>query len=172
VAPWIANVVQARYLVAALGEQASPPWWRSRATSDAGQRFFARLFPRTSLQAGLETASQAARLEHDTHLGTIGAFHLFRLPTADEAALHDFLGEPAAEALLRDVANLSSTDTRLATLARLAGTVDAGSISGPVNCGRVSERHAAATFQRLCASYLSGFQQGQVVYPYLTEGAP
>ena len=70
-------IAQARLLVAGLGEAASPPWWRSQATTEVSGRWLERLLPRTAVSAALEIAGRAARLEHDARIG--------RAATIDEA---------------------------------------------------------------------------------------
>lgn len=165
---WIKLIVEARMLVGSLGENASPAWWRSEATTPAGIRFLERLYPRTSLVASIETVSHAARLVHDVPLARVGQYHLFRLPIADELAirawlrqsqgmddLHRFAGRPAAE--------------RVEALVALAASEAVTDARGPVNCGSVDalQRNRKRTIQRICAVYLVGFENGQPVYPYL-----
>ena len=67
-AGWEDQIIQARFLIAALGESASPPWWRTQALTPAGLRMFERLYPRTAPAAGLETAGRAARTVHDERI--------------------------------------------------------------------------------------------------------
>jgi predicted NBD/HSP70 family sugar kinase len=88
---WSGAIVCARVIVAGGGETAMPPWWRSKALTPAGGRMLERLFPRTVQSARLETSRRAAAIEHDAHIGRIGTFHLFRLPTGDEAVIREFL---------------------------------------------------------------------------------
>ena len=166
---WIAAVVKARFLVASLGESASPPWWRSQATSAVGQRMLGRLFPRTTVAASLETASRAARLEHDAHLGRLGAYHLFRLPVGDEAAILDQMRSAHIGEGLQSLAALDGTDERLRALGELAGSARASATPGPVHCGAVDDLRRGSALAQVCAAYLAGFRAGTPVYPYLEE---
>jgi hypothetical protein len=171
VAQWIESVVRARFLVATLGESASPPWWRTDALSPAGQRLLARLFPRTAASAGLETASRAAATEHDNHIGRVGAYHLFRLPIADETIVRDHLRLPDTDRLLQELVTLVDFQTRLdalRTLTRGEISVDA---HGPLHCGATNGIRRGKALQRLCAAYADAFGTGRTVYPFLTEGA-
>lgn len=116
VARWVESIMRARYLAASLGESATTPWWRTEALTPVGQRLLVRLFPRTPLCARLETAGRAAAIEHDNHIGRVGAYHLFRLPIADETVVRDHLHTPGADALLGDLAVLSDAAARLDAL--------------------------------------------------------
>jgi hypothetical protein len=169
VSQWAEALVRARYVVASLGEGALPPWWRSQATSAVGLRLLERLFPRTAVAAALETASRAACLEHDVRIGRVGAYHLFRLPTAEEALLRDFLQSEEGRGCLAVVVHLDSADTRLDALRQLAGNEPAPSARGPIHCGTVASLQRGRTIQRLCAAYIAGLQAGSPVYPYLGE---
>jgi hypothetical protein len=166
---WIKLIVEARMLVGSLGENASPAWWRSEATTAAGIRFLERLYPRTSLVASIETVSHAARLVHDVPLAQVGQYHLFRLPIADELAIRGRLRQPQGMDDLRRLTGWSSTE-RFEALVALAGSETAPSARGPVNCGSILAFHKKHTIQRLCAVYLAGFKNGQPVYPYLEAG--
>jgi hypothetical protein len=164
---WIDFVVRARWLVACLGESASPPWWRSEATSPASRRMLERLYPRTALAASLETAGRAVAIEHDERISRIGTHHLFRLPAADEIAVHEHLQRPEGVEALRSLAALDGAEHLLGALAALAGEATAHGAQGPVRCGTVDEVRSRRTLQRMCAAYLAGFRGGRPVYPYL-----
>lgn len=134
-AQWVESIVRARFLVASLGESASPPWWRTTALSPIGQQFLVRLFPRTATGAGLEMASRGAGIEHDSHIGRLGAYHLFRLPVAEEIAVQDLLRLPRAAAILQELAALPVGPDRLAALSALAGAESVAGAHGPLHCG-------------------------------------
>ena len=167
----IESIVRARLLVASLGESMSPSWWRSQATSPVGVRMLERLFPRTSVAAVLATASQAASIEHDTRIGRVGAYHLFRLPTAQEVAMREFLRTDHGRRSLEDIVRSESTDSRLQALAQLAADEPAPGTRGPVNCGTAATLRRGRAFQRLCAAYADGFRAATPVYPYLEEAS-
>jgi hypothetical protein len=132
-----------------------------------------RVYPRTYLAASLATAGQSAAIEHDAHIGQIGTYHLFRLPTADEAALHAFVQRPEGREWLRSLVALDDDDHRLPALADLAGGAPAPGVQGPIRCGTVDALHTDAVLARICATYAAGFRAGRPVFPYLEhEGRP
>src|SRR5215471_6648991 len=79
-----------RLYVAALGERLSPPWWRTEFLSPTGLRIVQRLFPRIYLAAALESATVAARRDHDANIGR-RSFHLFRLSAYMERQLAELI---------------------------------------------------------------------------------
>jgi hypothetical protein len=171
VAQWIEAVIRARFLVAGLGEMTTPPWWRTEALTLVGQRILVRLFPRTSAGAGLETAGRAAAIEHDSHIGRVGAYHLFRLPIGDETTVLDHLRLPASDRLLQELVTIVDFEARLDALRTLANDETSAGAQGPVHCGAATSVRRGKSLQRLCATYADAFNAGQVVYPYLTEVA-
>jgi len=169
---WVEPVIRARFLVASFGETASPPWWRTEATSPVAQRVLQRLFPRTALAASLETAGRAAAREHDARIGRSGAYHLFRLPAADEVAIHELLRSRGTDELLQPLAALSDA-ARLDALDALADGAGADSMPGPVQCGSVDDvRRGDDALRQMCAVYVAAFRSGQPAYPYLVESEP
>jgi hypothetical protein len=169
VVKWLPSIIEARFLVASLGEIASPPWWRSEATSAVGRRMLERLYPRTFLTASLETVSRAASIEHDLHIGRLGAYHLFRLPIAYEAAIHDQLQLPTTKNLLQTTAALDGVEYILGALSNLVGNENLSMARGPIRCGTTEELRSNRPLQRMCAAYLSAFRGDWTVYPYLEE---
>jgi hypothetical protein len=165
----VASIVSARFFVASLGEAASPPWWRTEVMSAASMRIMARLFPRTYIAASLETAGRAAAIEHDARIGRIGAYHLFRLPTAEEMVILEWLRRPEAGVLLSALAEISSREERLSRLGEVAGEDTAAATQGPVQCGVVTDLQRGVALQRICGAYRAGFTAGKPVYPYLLE---
>lgn len=167
---WIKAILRARFLVASLGEKASPQWWRSDATDLVSQRMLQRLYPRTALAASLDTASRAAAREHDAHIGTIDVYHLFRLPAVDEAALHQHVLSAVGIDQIRHLAELVTPDAQMNALRELADDEYLLSTHGPVMCGPIATMRTNQTQRRICAAYLAGFTEQQAVYPYLAKG--
>ncbi len=150
------HILRLRLAVGALGERVAPPWWRTQILSGAGARMAARLFPRTSVRAGLETVTLAAAREHDPHVGP-QRFHLFRLPQALEGRLQDLLEDPAhdlqpppddLQALLE---SLDPASTKIAE-------------EGPRSLGSLAD--LPACLDRLAALYAAAARAGLRVYPY------
>lgn len=166
----VERLLTARMLVASLGEMAEPSWWRSQATTQVHGRWLERLFPRTALSAALEIASRAAQIEHDTHIGRMGVYHLFRLPGPSEADLMQTLRSGAVD--LQSTAKLKSFEERISALSELAGVEQEPATPGPVSCGDVDTLLRGRALQRVCAAYVSGFKNGTHVYPYLEARVP
>jgi hypothetical protein len=77
-----------RALVLALGESATPAWWKTEFMNETGLRFLERLYPRTSFRAAVHAAGKAACDVHDKAVGRVGVYHLFRLPEALETEMN------------------------------------------------------------------------------------
>jgi hypothetical protein len=124
-----------------------------------------RLFPRTAPRAALEMASRAAQAAHDARLGGTGVYHLFRLPGALEADIHDLLarGKPELVPLLKSVTG----EEAMRLLLDLAGSEPLQAAAGPVNCGSVSALQRGRGLQRLCAVYAAAFRSDVPSFPYL-----
>src|SRR5580704_861343 len=99
-----------RVVIAAIGERTNPPWWRTQFLTEVGLRTITRIFPRTGVQSGIDSASKAARLEHNSRIGN-GRYHLFRLPSAVESNLagvqhRDNINEELSSLLAGELAGL------------------------------------------------------------------
>ncbi len=164
-------MVQARFLVAGLGEMAAPPWWRSQATGPVGQGMRAHVFPRTVLTASFETASRAARIEHDARIGRLGGYHLFRLPVVNEAAVRDLLRSGVAREVLQRLEGVTSFEERMQALDELASDTAMPPARGPVQIGSIGDLWRGRTVGRICGMYHAAFQSGSPVYPYLEGSA-
>src|SRR6267378_8116827 len=125
-----------RVVVAAIGERTSPPWWRTQFLTDVGLRTMTRIFPRTGISSGIESASKAARAEHDTRIGN-GRYHLFRLPEPVESSVIAVAFEDKANEELSPL----FTGGKEALLARLESLVNGRAVKsaeGPVSLGDAS----------------------------------
>lgn len=145
------DILRLRLTIGALGERLSPPWWRTQILTGAGARHATRLFPRTSVRAGLETVTLAAAREHDPHVGP-QRFHLFRLPAAVEARLQDTLQTATLAPALEDLEAL------------LKSLPKAAAEEGPRSLGRVAD--IPRQLGRLAALYAAAAREGKRVYPY------
>ena len=170
---WVQHVLQARVLVAALGEAARPAWWRSEATDTIGQRMLKHLYPRTYVAASLQTACRAAAIQHDAHLDGIGAYHLFRLPVGDETALHEYLlseaGHKQIEALFSEQSRAPALDAQIEALLDIARLERPVLVRGPVAVGSIAELRSGRALRRMCGAYAAGFSEQKPVYPYLVK---
>jgi len=165
--------LQLRGLVAALGEAADPPWWRTEFMTEAGMRFLERLYPRTAFKAAVNSAGKAACDAHDRATGRVGVYHLFRLPEALEAEVYHLqpagddqfvaslraaLGQP--EALLNLLDSLRDTT--------VAGADAVGAVKVDVNPDRVESRDLAA----VASVYSGAFSSGKQAFPYFLSPEP
>ncbi len=168
-AQWAESIIQARYLVGSLGEDAEKAWWDCAATSATGRSMLANMFPRTVLSASLETVTRAASAVHDLHIGRRGAYHLYRLPIAEENALQDLSRSAGCDTRIQAIADLRNRDARMAYLAVLAGDERIMDAFGPMQCGSPAGLRRGKTLQRMCAVYLAAFESERIAYPYLAD---
>lgn len=162
------SLVILRAVVAALGERATPPWWRTQFLTDAGLRAIARVFPRTAVAAAVRSASAAARPEHDRLIGVDKRYHLFRLPTEFERSIEDHFVEPARQAALADFLK-SGTDALVGELKRISNEHTVSSAAGPVSIGPVDSVRSGRAIPEFAAHYLAAFSQGSRWFPYVEE---
>jgi len=162
--PTALSALRLRILVLALGENASPPWWRTNLLSEAGRRFCERLFPRTALAAAVNSGGKAACAAHDEAIGRRSVFHLFRLPEAVERDIRQVLMDDrdAVDAL---ASLLGSREEMLSHLETMATGAKAGG-PGPQKVASVSELVNAEGYRRMADIYLSGFKAGTKSFPY------
>lgn len=164
---WMARLISVRYIVGALGEAESPPWWRSEATTQGGGRLLQRLFPRTLPFARLEMACRAAARRHDERIGRAGVYHLFRLTQDLESAILSHAHRQPPSLQLDEVALGNGDIPNLLRFLRSLSVLDVPlGAQGPISSGNVSGLVQPETLGRLCALYLAAFQGGWQVYPY------
>jgi hypothetical protein len=108
--------------------------------------------------------------EHDAHIGMINVYHLFRLPTIDEMALHQYLLSPSGIAQIQQLPSPSTTEASMNALRELAQAEYLSDAQGPLMCGSLATLHTTSTLQHICAAYFTGFSRQQAVYPYLMKG--
>ncbi len=123
-----------------------------------------RIFPRTGFQSGIESASKAARHEHDSRIGN-GRYHLFRLPAAVESSLAavqhiDSVNEELSSLLVRELTAL------LARLDQLVNGRAIKPIDGPISLGESRRLCHVEVIQELAACYLTAALGSSRSYPY------
>jgi hypothetical protein len=158
----ITNIIRLRLIVGFLGEKRQASWWDSGFVDSTGARFLSATFPRTFLVAGIRSVTETARLLHDSQIGRVGVFHLFRLPVDVEDQL---------EAHLFEVTNgwakpaLSDREDALIELRKfIESRISAP--KGPVQIGVPGKILRAATVSELAAHYESAFSSGFQCFPY------
>ena len=153
-----------RAVVLALGERATPPWWRTQFLSEIGLRTMARILPRTSSLAAIESTLRAARAEHDERIGA-GRYHLFRLPEPTERGVAASL---VGEGVLQEIERLISADnqTLRAALNSLAGGHAVKPAAGPISLGSLNHLNNPIVVSELAAHYWASFCGSTRRYPY------
>lgn len=166
--PLAHQLLSLRAIVASLGEQPPSPWWRTQFLTDAGLRATSRIFPRTGVAAAINSACEAARLDHDKKVGVGRRYHLFRLPIDWEDGVTSMLKEPEQQAEAKQLI-LSGRDGLLKSLESLVQGAKRVGKEGPVSLGlavRIGTKEAIA---ELAANYLRAFTNNQKCYPYFEE---
>ncbi|MEM1095202.1 MAG: BrxE family protein [Bacteroidota bacterium] len=149
-----------RLTVAYLGERSQYNWWASEFLGETGLDVLHTIFPRTAACAALQAACAAARRLHDHHIGKGRVYHIFRLPTEVEAALHQHLHDSSTP-----IVPPQHPDQALQRLQAMA-TDGVTPQNGPVLLQDVD----LATLQssaRLAAHYFSAFTRQRPCYPYM-----
>jgi len=154
----LCQLSQLRWLVAFLGSKKNAAWWDCSFMDETGVKFMANCFPRTALAAAAESTTEAAQRVHDSALGRIGCYHLFRLPVQIEERLHE-TNTPERP--------LPSKDAALEELASMAdASIDAP--EGPVQMGLEKKLLTTTSLRELAAHYHSAFSKGIRCYPYFS----
>jgi hypothetical protein len=151
-----------RILVGFLGEKDQFNWWDCSFLNATGRKFVAIDYPRSSLAAAANAATEAARRVHDSRIGKGRVFHLFRLPHAMEQKLHRHLLEMDAG---QATGWLASKDAALQQLEQMA-TKPASTAAGPVQVGTSAALAAPATPGLLAGLYLDAFRSNSRRMPY------
>jgi hypothetical protein len=165
----VSTLVTMRAIVAAIGERAAPPWWRTQFLTEAGLRSMRRIFPRTALGGAVACVTEVARSEHDSRVGVGGRYHLFRLPTRTEDDLANALND-AALALELDGVIKGAFNDLLAALGRLSVGANVTPKEGPISLGDVRHLANRRALADIAALYRSAGASAIRCYPYF-EGS-
>jgi hypothetical protein len=155
-------IIKLRVLVGYLGEDRQANWWDCAFLDATGRHFLEITFPHTAIHAALRSTTQAARLVHDSRIGRVGMFHLFRLPVEKEDRLEALMAEVSA----LDVPAI--TASRESALNELAGMSDKriSAPTGPVQVGVEKNITTSTAISEMAAHYYSGFSSGFQCFPY------
>jgi hypothetical protein len=159
-------MLRLRAIVLALGESASPPWWKTTFFTTPGFGILERLFPRTSLKAAVHAAGKGAGGVHDRAAGKAGVYHLFRLPETLEIELHRFHPSPSDEFFSALRGALSRPDALAPLLASLCRGEVAAAKQGAVRLGPESLLMTTAGIGKTAAAYQAAFAANKPCYPY------
>jgi hypothetical protein len=158
----IIQLIKLRLLVGFLGEKRQANWWDCSFLDATGRRFLETTFPRTAFCAALRSTAEAARLLHDSRIGRVGVFHLFRLPVDHEDALEAHIADWPSE----DAPGwISSRDAALEELRRM-GESHVSAPQGPVQVGIEKKILAPGSISDLAAHYHSAFAGNFQCFPY------
>jgi hypothetical protein len=158
----IQQLVRLRLLVGFLGEKRQANWWDCGFLDVTGKRFLQTTFPRTFLSASVRSTTEAARLVHDSRIGRVGVFHLFRLPVDIEDQLEGHIPE-TADALAGGTE--LSRDGALEELSRFCES-HVTAPPGPVHIGVPKKILTASSVSELAAHYHSAFSKTFQCFPY------
>lgn len=157
----LAKLNRLRWLVSIVGSKRNAAWWDCSLMDETGIKFLANPFPRSASSAAFHATTEAAQRIHDTALGRIGCYHLFRLPLTIEDRLMEI---PEFDV------NLPSKEEAMAKIAEMAdASIDAP--EGPVQIGIEKRILTDTSLRELAAHYHSAFSKGIRCYPYFTAEA-
>lgn len=161
-------VLRLRVLVLALGESAAPAWWKTEFVNETGLRFLERLCPRTSLQAAVHAAGQAASDAHDRAVGHIGVYHLFRLPESLETEIHRMSPDSDQSFFSVVRAAFGRPEKLMELLTLVCGEAAADAAPGAKRIGTEKDLMTTAGFKKTAAVYHRAFAQRRPCFPYFT----
>lgn len=158
-------MIRLRLVVGFLGEKRQAHWWDCGFLDDTGSKFLQTTFPRTFFFAAIRSATEAARLVHDSRIGRVGIFHLFRFPVdlEDQVEAH--------------VSELSCGDTGRVALQWEGALEELGQFAeshlnaphGPVQIGTPTKILTRTSISELAAHYYSAFKKGFQCFPYFAS---
>lgn len=157
-----------RAVVLALGESASPAWWKTEFLNETGLRFLERLYPRTTFHAAVHAAGKAACDAHDRAVGRVGAYHLFRLPESLETELHRMPPDPADDFFPTLRNSLVRPEELLNLLAPMCGGEKADAAPGARKIGAEKDIITTAGLKKTAAVYHTAFAKNKPGFPYFT----
>lgn len=156
-----------RALVAALGECARPPWWKTEFMTETGFRFLERLYPRSYFRAAVHAAGQAACQIHDNAVGRLGVYHLFRLPESLEVEMYRVPSSADEEFVNEFRMSLGDATRLLNMLGTLCGPAPGTEIGfGARRLGTASDLGNSSALTKVAMFYFNAFGHGQSGFPY------
>lgn len=161
------NAFRLRLLVTALGESATPAWWKTGFMNETGLRFLEKLYPRTPIRAAVHAAGRAACEAHDKAVGRVGVYHLFRLPESVEAEIHASQSSGDAEYVNRFRLCLGRRDDLLKMLSTLCNVQTPNNTgAGPKRIGAASDAVQFDALGMAASVYYQAFRVGKAAFPY------
>lgn len=155
IANLIINIIELRSAVSYLGEKKS--WWNSNFHNSSSEDFLSYIFPKSKNTQFL-CSCVSARNYIDNEVGA-NNYHLFRLPiTLEELIIN--------ETKLADINPYKSEEEAIHILQEKATSLVSDGKGGPKNIGSIDQINADL-IQAFSVEYLSAFQNGYKVHPYL-----
>ena len=148
-----------RLSVLAAGEALPEKYWDSKGLSASGQGDLIAIFPRTSLLAAMTHATELARAHHDKQTRASGVYHLFRLPTDIETAIHHEM----IESISNDHDVQANLWTEIDELPKAEVEAEEGSIN--LNTLDLSTTKPIA---KLAATYKAAMDKGLACVPFFS----
>lgn len=161
------QMIRLRVLVGYLGEKRQANWWDCGFLDSTGSKFLQSTFPRTFFSAAIRSATEAARIVHDSQIGRVGVFHLFRFPVD----LEDQVEANISLLSSKDTGNVAlQWEGALDELGRFAESHLNAPI-GPVQIGIPTKILTHNSISELAAHYYSAFRKGIKCFPYFASNA-
>ncbi len=159
-------ILHLRAVVLALGESASPAWWKTEFMNETGLRFLERLYPRTAFHAAVHAAAKAATEAHDRAVGRIGVYHLFRLPESLETEIHRIPPDADRDffSTLRNA--MGRPQELIELLAPMCGDEEADSVPGAKKMGTDKDLMTKKALRKTAAVYHMAFARNKPGFPY------
>ena len=159
----ITQVAKLRAVIGYLGEREHFAWWQSSFFGAGSKTFLAPIFGKNPVLAQCSGVTRSAALLHDERIGVGNVYHLFRLFEDMEQDIHQALHQPT---LCVEIAALViDRAAALAYLHEVVGAITSIGI-GPTHVSDSQALRTSATWARVAAYYLNGFDQQIQVYPY------
>jgi hypothetical protein len=146
-----------RLSVLAAGEALPEKYWDSKGFSATGQGDLIAIFPRTSLLAAMTHATELARAHHDKQTRASGVYHLFRLPTDIETAIH--------HEMIESIPNDYDIQANLWSEIDELPKTEASAVEGPINLNTL-DLSTTKAIAKLAATYKSAMDAGLTCIPF------
>jgi hypothetical protein len=146
-----------RLSVLAAGEALPDKYWDSKGLSTTGQGDLIAIFPRTSLLAAMTHATELARAHHDKQTRASGVYHLFRLPTDIETAIH--------HEMIESIPNDYDVQTNLWSEIDELPKTDVEAEEGSINLNTL-DLSTTKAISKLAATYKSAMDTGLTCIPF------
>lgn len=161
------QVLWLRIMILALGECINPPWWKTNYFSGAGISFLDRLFPKSRLNAAVNSTSAAACELHDKSIGKTGSYHLFRLPSRIEMNINSAFENSEFLEIISEIELEFGNPERLLQRLSIDKDTSPEKVTGPKMISNTSGYLELEHIDQMLDIYLAAFTNGTRAFPYL-----